>query len=551
MKHLKPWVIILVALTLCLPALATGWQFDDLSQRELLKQASLPQAMAHMFVFLEGDPARSTQQMIEGQLAWWTLPNASNMFWRPLSAFTHWLDYRIWPEHAWLMHIHNLVWFAALLAVLSKLYQRLLGSSASLSLALLIFAIDDARGYLVAWIANRNALICVVFGLLAFLAHLRWRENKQARWLIASVILMSAALLAAEAATAVLGLVFAYAIWLDTGTWRQRLISILPLSSVVIIWRLIYRALGYSAWGTSYIDPQQEPITYLSTFLWRAPLLLLGQITPLPAEFIAFVPWPWRLIFVLAGILSFGFIVWLAWRYTRTHQAAFWLTAMLFALIPPSSAIPANRLLCWISIAFAALLALIIQQLGTRKQQLMLLLYIVIPALLLPITAYSPALMGTPEPSLHTLQLKQAPNDVVIVQAPSVFTVSSLISVRRSANLTVPQSALFLAPNLRSTTISRPDQYSLVVQSEGFGLGFDPVFRAEWHQLKLGEQIELPHVQIRIEALTNDGRPQTVRFRFAEPLEAQRWQWLIWHNNQLIPFDIPQVHQQIRLAGWF
>lgn len=49
--------------------------------------------------------------------------------------------------------------------------------------------------------------------------------------------------------------------------------------------------------------------------------------------------------------------------------------------------------------------------------------------------------------------------------------------------------------------------------------------------------------------MTPDGRPFTVRFRFAVPLEDPSLRWLQWKDNRFIPFTPPAVGQTVTLPG--
>ena len=48
---------------------------------------------------------------------------------------------------------------------------------ATAACAVLIFVLDPARIVPIGWLANRAALICTLFGILAMYTHLRWREH--------------------------------------------------------------------------------------------------------------------------------------------------------------------------------------------------------------------------------------------------------------------------------------------------------------------------------------------------------------------------------------
>jgi len=42
--------------------------------------------------------------------------------------------------------------------------------------------------------------------------------------------------------------------------YQSRFDALVPAGAITLGWRLVYRAGGYGAWGTSYIDPLREPI---------------------------------------------------------------------------------------------------------------------------------------------------------------------------------------------------------------------------------------------------------------------------------------------------
>src|SRR5450432_128581 len=115
-----PWALGLLAVALTLPALATGFQFDDYLLRAALRgptgPAALPAALNKPFVFMDGNPAHSAALMASGAFPWWALPEAQVAFWRPAAALTHWIDFALWPDNPALMHLHSLLWLGLLVA---------------------------------------------------------------------------------------------------------------------------------------------------------------------------------------------------------------------------------------------------------------------------------------------------------------------------------------------------------------------------------------------------------------------------------------------------
>jgi hypothetical protein len=49
--------------------------------------------------------------------------------------------------------------------------------------------------------------------------------------------------------------------------------------------------------------------------------------------------------------------------------------------------------------------------------------------------------------------------------------------------------------------------------------------------------------------VTSDGRPGTVEFRFATPLESPKWIWMRGAHGVLVPWTPPQVGQTVVLPA--
>lgn len=560
------WLLALLAVVLTLPALATGWQFDDYLHRAALTPSAgtpaLRPALMDLFVFMDGDPAETRRRMASGEFPWWAMPEGKVAFWRPLSGLTHWLDYRWWPQRPALMHAQSLLWFGALIATVTLLYRRIMGATWLAGLAALLYALDDAHGFAVAWLSNRNVLLATLCGCLALLAHDRWRRGGWRGGVVAVPLALLLGLLAAEAALTTLGYLLAYALVLDRGDWRARLGSLLPALATVGLWRLVYRALGYGAWGTSYVDPLGEPLRYLRALLTHGPVLLVGQWAMPPAELFPFLPgWARGLVWLLgllAALLLAGLLVLL--RHDR--QARFWGLGMLLALLPVSAALPANRLLFFVGLGGMPLLALLLGALWQpgghlcRSRALRLVggglagLHLGLAPLLLPLTAWSPALLGSIEPSIASLPRDPvfARQTAVILSAPSFFSTGYIPLVRRVAGLPAPARVRYLGAGPVALLVRRSAARTLEVRpAGGYLTSFDPVFRDPAHRLALGEVVALPDLRITVIELTADGRPAAVAFTFAQPLDDPGLRWVQWRAGRYVPFVVPPVGESVAL----
>ncbi|MFC1592218.1 hypothetical protein ACFL43_06810, partial [Thermodesulfobacteriota bacterium] len=277
------WVLLAGAL-LCLPCLLSGLSLDDYFFKTVMLRPGalpgLPRPPFDVFAFIRGDVQQIRQAMELGLLPWWTyFQEYQFAFWRPLSSLTHWIDFRLFPEQAWLMHAHNIAWYVLLGAVLARLYRRWLSPPWVAVLAALLYMVDDAHGPPVAFISNRNALVAAALGFYSLLAHDGWRRSHRPLQAGLAWAAYALALLSGESAIAVCGYLLAYALCLDTGRLRERLLSLAPYAAITLGWRALYSWLGYRAGGAGlYIDPLGEPLRFLGEFVQRLPVLLMGQL---------------------------------------------------------------------------------------------------------------------------------------------------------------------------------------------------------------------------------------------------------------------------------
>lgn len=96
------WLAVGIALILSLPSVPTGWYLDDVLHRaqflEVGPMTDSSDMTNRMFDFISGDPDEILAYKDLGVLPWWTEDELKIRFWRPLSSFTHVVDYALWPN---------------------------------------------------------------------------------------------------------------------------------------------------------------------------------------------------------------------------------------------------------------------------------------------------------------------------------------------------------------------------------------------------------------------------------------------------------------------
>ncbi|MFH0980571.1 MAG: hypothetical protein V2A79_03415 [Planctomycetota bacterium] len=566
-------------MVLSLPCLWVGWIGDDHFHRLAMTGSSrlpdLPCSPMALFTFADGDPERNVRLMDLGLWPWWTLKEIHGAFFRPLTALTHWMDYRLWPNRPALMHLQSWLWFGGCVAAAGLLYRRMLGGTLAAGLAALLFAVDDAHSTPIGFLANRNALLALFFGLLAVSAHDRWRRNgwRMGAWL--GPTLLGASLLSAEMGVATMGYLFAHAMFLDPGGRRSRWASLLPYLGVTVLWRMVWTRMGAGGWGMEiYVDPLVEPWRYVTGLLWRAPVCLLAQWAVPPAE----------LIFLLASELSkrstvllgaaiFAFVGVMAVVVTpllkRDAAARFWALGMLLALLPVCAVFPADRLLMFAGVGAMGLLAQFLirvfggdgalgamaphyRRAAKRLGVFLVVVHGVLAPLLLPLRTGMPLGPKSFFDSIHIhtpLDGSVERQSVVIVNSPVAMAAGYLAINRALAGEPVPAHTRILAPSWADVTVTRPDAFTLVVRPKGGYLRhpMDQLARGKCHPLALGERVELTGFTAQVTALTDDRRPAEVAFRFDVPLEDASLRWLHWKDNAYVPFTPPPIGHTLYL----
>ena len=338
-----PLVVVLLGLALAAPALTADFSADDHLHRVISREHTgidgLTSRPLDLFVFADGDADAARTLRDEGIFPWWTDVKMKLAFLRPVTSATHAADHQLWPESSTAMLAHNLVWLAIALAMTWLFYRRFAEIRWIAVLALALYAIDDARGPVVGWIANRNALIALAFAIPVLLAHDRWRRDGWTHGGWVGPLLLALALGAGEASLAITAYLAAHALWLDRASWRDRLLALAPYVAVVVVWRIAYQLLGYGVAGSGiYLDPGADPIGFARVAALRVPLLLLGQLALPWSDFASIYPLMGG--HVMTAMVAFAFVVLAAIglacaRLLRVDPVSrFFATGMVLAAIP-------------------------------------------------------------------------------------------------------------------------------------------------------------------------------------------------------------------------
>jgi hypothetical protein len=580
------WLALLAAL-LTAPSLAGGLVLDD----HVLALGARPGADTvpglhvsplSLFRFTTGRADDNRALMDQGVLLpWWSEPHHLNAFFRPLSSLSHVLDFRLAPDAPWLMHLHSLLWLIALVLGVAHSYARIdpvteraRGTmTRAAALAVLLFAIDDAHGMTVAWLANRNALIAVTLALPALGAHHRWLTQGFAPGRVLGPLCFALGLLAGETAVAVFGYLLAHAIVLDRSSIPRRVLHLLPYVAVLLAWRLAFAQLGLGSAGSgAYHDPLGEPLGYALALAQHLPVLLGSQLGVPVADL-----WFWGApalqgaLLVFAGLGALAVLGLAHVLLFHDRVARFWMIGMVLSSCAVAASVPGERLLLVPSIGGAALLAKLLLALYDalrapasallplpRKLASFALLVLALvhgPMSLggLPVRASGMRVLGAAIAYADTGIARDASvrdRDVVIINAPFDVLVSYLQVGRIASGVPHPRHLNWLASASSPLSVTRIDEHTLRIAPERGFLYSAPEqhYRGNTSALPAGSRVELSAFTATVVSSTSDGRPAAVDFRFHNALGGDSaLQTLQFQDGALVRFEAPGVGASVVL----
>ncbi len=559
-----PLVVSILAAIAMLPALSAGWELDDSFQRATLLGYGDTKPINTFIQYI--DRAHNLAQMDSGTMPWWGSPDLRQAFLRYASTLTMMLDYRLWPNHPALMHLHSLLWLSAAVLVAALLYREVLGAGWVAGLAALMYALDGAHAVPAGYLANRNALIACCFGFISVLTFVRWRNHGRAmtRWL--SVLMLALALSAGEMGLATVAYLFSYALIVDRDRIRARLMRLLPHGAVLAVWALIYKVGNFGSHGSGfYVDPLRDPLGFAGSFCQRAAFLMMGQWSPVPAE-MSMGSAPGSAASFHLSVFSFVVVAIVVALFIplilRDRLARFWSLGVLLSLVPIGAVGPENRLLGFVGLGSMALLAQLTEALFAGSivaprvwkgfawaATLLLLLLHLVAAPFLGIARLD---YQTNVDSRMTRAMASVPSDpqiasqdLVLINPPDhIYLVTAIWAVHLLEHLPRPRHmrALSSGGELEVTRVG-PRSLQMRFPNGFFPTAFSRFLRSPNERFSAGQHFDLPGFSVVVESLDSQGDPDQVLYEFPVRLEDPSLRWMSWHDGVYVPWSPPAIGQ--------
>jgi hypothetical protein len=556
-----PRDIALVACALLVPTLWSGLLIDDLFHRLVVQgTAPVPIGRLDLFNWIPDRPQERLRYQELGITPWWSEPGTRVNYFRPIAALTHFVDYACWPRAGWLMHLENLAWYAGLVLASAALYRRMLRPPAAATwvagLATALYALDHAHAAPAAWIANRGSIMSAVLGILAILAHDRWRRERRTAFAPLAWLAFTLSLLAAEAGLAIGGYLIAHALWMEREKPWSRTLALLPYVVVTALWRLAYRALGHGVAGTGVnCDPLIAPVAFVRRAVQSVPILLASSVTAMPSDaVVSFDALPIATI-VSAGILVLVGLA-LAPLLRRDAASRFFAVGAIASALPLGGVLPSDRYLFWTGLGVMGLIARLA---GANRATECTLADVIrrwvsvacvvlragVSPLLFPLQAAAPG-VGQDQYERLAGTLPSGPDTtrqtVVLLNSPFDLLATFLPVVRLAEGLPIPAHQYLLYAGAEAVTVTRRDRHTIEIASDEGWMprAIDHAMRgAPFHR---GEAAGLSRMRAEVEQVGADGRATVVRFSFADDLDAPTMVFLSWTANGFERFELPAVN---------
>jgi hypothetical protein len=515
----------------------------------------------NLFSFVSGNEQETVELARRGYLPWWIYDGLHIVFWRPLSSLLMRIDHALFGHGAWAYHIHSLLWWLGTLVAAGLLLRKVLPGRVG-TIALLLFALDEAPVLPAIWIANRNALVSVLPALLGLWAHLKWRQDGWRAGRHLAVAGFGVGLLGGETALSMLAYLLAYELWGTKDTRRERLIALAPAVGLLAIYILTYRLLGGGVHGSGiYIDPVNDLPTYLTALPSRILTLLAGGIMGFSADFWLFAPGlrPILLLVGGGGIVLLMLLLRAIWPSLQpdTRTGLRWLLpGSALALLPVAATFPSDRLLLAPALGLSAALAAVLvhawRSWRERRRWFVIgtgALLAMIHLLLVPLSHF-PVQAAMIAQSRRSLELarsftigsgEETGPDAILLAAPDhVVGIYLPLLLFHVGDVSLSSwRPLSLAPY--DHRIVREGPRTLVVEViDGSMLGglFESLYRDPHHPLTPGTILNRGLFRAEILDALEIG-PTRVAFHFERELEDSTLCFLAWEGDELRRVTLP------------
>lgn len=509
---------------------------------------------------------------------WWKDDDFHFAFWRPIPSLLIEGAVRAFGYTAWPLHLLSLLLHSAIACCLYGLVRLLTRKNALALLAGLFYITCEDHGFTIGWISTITDMVCVLFIVLGFLAHVEWLQRRRT-WMLAGALtaLMLALTSKETAVVAPIGMVLLSLLmpnghmdeafdWSGAShrirTGLRHWWSWAPALLMLIGYFIAYKALGFgTVRSVFYVDPLSQPGEYLSHLVWHLPVMWLGTLSVAPLFMSWFVPGILVPMTIL-GLAAFALLL-VALYPLRQNTLIVW--ALVFysvALLPQVCTDASERGLYFPMIPGSILLAYIaagikplvrrtgLTKVGTRSRWTPIFGWLAVGTILIPgalLSAARPWLVRSAFEQPRT-ELKSALPYLDQIQPSATFIVNSVdlgLNLYAQEVLNTVSSRPFdvwvLSSAFAHFTLSQTGDSSCVIRADKAGWLSSYLAKPVRTRpvLEVGRRYESDHFSATLLHLTPDSTDALeVRFDFKGSLRSPTWLFLRWNGHAFEPLDL-------------
>jgi hypothetical protein len=573
------WLIALGLMLLIPLALALPPTLDD-AFHALLFAHALPCDTHHasqgflleQFVFLDGDAARTLCLTQSTGMPWWIHEQLQIAFFRPLTSVTHWIDLQLWYNSSWLPHLHSLLLYLLAIWLFHRFHRELSGNAAWVALATLLFTVDLGHLTAVTWIANRSALIALIFLLTSLLCLERFNSRARTQWLILSCLMWTGALFSAEMGLGGLAYLGAYCLILGRQSLWQRIGLTGLYLAIGLGWFLGYKMMGFGATQSAYYtDPSAGLGNFAGLLAARAPYSYFLAWSGLPTSVFhnnSYILPATAIAISLLFLCLLAIVLWQRFRHDR--QIWFWLLGSLGSLLPIGAAFPHERNLVIVSLGVIALLARLTVTVFAAPSQnhptgrfdllvkpmvfLLVVIHLFIHPLVIGLSGLSTALQQSRPDSRYRessalVESALSQNRIpVLIHATTAVQLPTLVLNAYWQSPDIAGTAYMLSAAQPSLEVTRTGSHELEIRTVNgllptlAGARYNLIFGPNTYQPALMER-DYQDMRFEVLSVAENGYPQHFRVHLKQ--ELTRYQWLISQSGRLEVVALPEIGQTV------
>ncbi|HEY2367944.1 MAG TPA: hypothetical protein VGH87_16215, partial [Polyangiaceae bacterium] len=547
-----------------LPGLLSPYWLDDFVHAAMVRGTyPSPRSPLDLYNFVnDGDRALLIDR---GVLPWWTHPTLTIRFFRPLASVLRWAELKVFGDHPLIHHAHSFVWWALAVVVVHALYRKWLAPAPDRAgaalIATIVFALAPCHATPVAWLANREALMAIVFGALAIGRTRRFCEEGGARSFASAMGLYGLAMASGEYAFAFGGYALASSV-LERGPRMRRATAFATFAVPAVAMLIVRHMLGCGNSGAGfYRDPFTQTGLFISGMPRRLALIVIDAWLGSESDWVINAA-PWV---VAAAIATLVVVVALPLRTTLAQQpderrrvALVCIVGSLCAMVPMVGVVPSARLLGIVMLGTAPLVALMLERAwfvvgsATRTHDGRFGVFAVVLAFFHlvhgPVTTLlqsklyyeaSNAFIDRARSLADRCDGKPEQAKIVLARVSWEIVLFLPFALRADNRLPARWWVLSLAPH--ALMIRKSDRVVELLVPKGHGYfptGPNDLFRNEDLPLHAGDEVTVPGLHATV-LETGEHGPARVRFEFDQKLESLLWVadgYVGWHD--IVP---PQI----------